>query len=92
MNAELFDRPVSRRTRFSRISMRRDFNVWIEESEQQTTKRNWSMRMSGEKKGNIEFVDQDPKAGAYFIGYEKMQKIHDREFGANATRRQPVRE
>lgn len=45
-----------------------------------------------ERREYQKIIEQDPKAGPYFFAIKKVQKILEREFRANGTRRQPVTE
>jgi hypothetical protein len=79
----------------------RDFDAWMEERERQDAPEteeedeNEELLDKDERRERREYqkvIDQDPKAGPYFFAYKKVQKILDREFRANGTRRQPVTE
>jgi hypothetical protein len=79
----------------------RDFDAWMEERERQAAPEteeeddNEELLDKDERRERREYqrvIEQDPKAGPYFFAYKKVQKILDREFRANGTRRQPVTE
>jgi kinesin family protein 6/9 len=79
----------------------REFDAWMEERERQAAPEteeeddNEELLDKDERRERREYqkvIEQDPKAGPYFFAYKKVQKILDREFRANGTRRQPVTE
>jgi hypothetical protein len=81
--------------------LERDFMQWIEDRERQAVAEteeeedNEELLDKEERRDKREYqkvIDQDPKAGPFFFAYKKVQKILEREFRANGTRRQPVTE
>jgi kinesin family protein 6/9 len=81
--------------------LERDFAAWMEEREKQTVAETEEEDESeelldkDERRERREYqrvIELDPKAGPFFFAYKKVQKILEREFRANGTRRQPVTE
>jgi kinesin family protein 6/9 len=81
--------------------LEQDFAAWMEERERQAVavteeeEDNEELLDKEERREKREYqkvIDQDPKAGPFFYAYKKVQKILEREFRANGTRRQPVTE
>jgi ATPase subunit of ABC transporter with duplicated ATPase domains len=81
--------------------LERDFALWIEEQDKQAVTEteeeedNEELLDKDEKRERREYqkaIQQDPKAGPFFFAYKKVQKILEREFRPNGTRRQPVTE
>lgn len=81
--------------------MRTNFNAWLEErnkkevvltEEEEDNEELLDKEEKREKKEYQKVIEQDPKAGPYFFATKKVQKILEREFRANGTRRQPVTE
>ena len=79
----------------------RAFDNWIEERDrqeeaaQEEEEDNEELLDKEERRERREYqrtIEKDPKAGPYFFAYKKVQKILEREFRANGTRRQPVTE
>jgi hypothetical protein len=77
------------------------FRAWIDDREKQAIAEteeeedNEELLDREERRERREYqrvIDQDPKAGPYFHAFKKVQKILEREFRANGTRRQPVTE
>jgi kinesin family protein 6/9 len=78
-----------------------DFTAWMEERERQAVAETeeeedneelLEKQERRERRENLKVIDQDPKAGPFFYAYKKVQKILEREFRPNGTRRQPVTE
>jgi kinesin family protein 6/9 len=81
--------------------LERDFALWIEEQDKQAVTEteeeedNEELLDKDERRERREYqkaIEQDPKAGPFFFAYKKLQKILEREFRPNGTRRQPVTE
>ena len=81
--------------------LKQNFDVWLEEKQRQAETKNeeeedneelLDKEERREKKEYQKIIEQDPKAGPYFFATKKVQKILEREFRANGTRRQPVTE
>ncbi|OHT02299.1 Kinesin motor domain containing protein [Tritrichomonas foetus] len=81
--------------------LKQNFTAWMEERQKQAVaateeeEDNEELLDKEERREKREYqkiIDQDPKAGPYFFATKKVQKILEREFRANGTRRQPVTE
>lgn len=81
--------------------LKSSFESWMEERQRQAVaateeeEDNEELLDKDERREKREYqkvIEQDPKAGPYFFAYKKVQKILEREFRANGTRRQPVTE